>query len=101
MSATVAMKLNLTARDVTGQRKFSVRGLAGDTTVQELLQGLVSRMGLPTEDSTGTPQSFHAFLERDGRHLRSGETVGEVLKDQDEIVLHPDVQAGAAARAVQ
>ena len=95
MTVAMAMKLNLTARDVTGQRTFSVRDLAGDTTVQELIQGLVPRMGLPAEDSTGTPQAFHAFLERDGgRHLRPSETVGEALRDHDEIVLHPDVQAG-------
>jgi hypothetical protein len=42
------------------------------------------------------PQAFHAFLERDGRHLRSSETIGDALKDADEIILHPDVQAGAA-----
>jgi len=94
MSAAVAMKLNLTARDASGQRKFAVRDVRRDTTVQELLQGLVPRMGLPAEDSTGTPQAFHAFLERDGRHLRSSETIGDALRDEDEIVLHPDVQAG-------
>jgi hypothetical protein len=98
MTAT-ALKLNLTARDVTGQRKFSVRDLAGDTTVQELIQGLVPRMGLPSEDSTGTPQAFHAFLERVGRHLGPSETVGEALRDHDEVVLHPDVQAGWAPTA--
>ena len=97
MNAAVATKLNLTARDASGQRKFAVRDIRSDTTVQELLQGLVPRMGRPAEDSTGTPQAFHAFLERDGRHLRSSETIGEALRDQDEIVLHPDVQAGAAS----
>ena len=97
MGAVVAMKLNLTASDATGQRKFTVRDLPGDTTVQELLQGLVPRMGLARGRSTGAPQAFHAFLERDGRHLQSSETVGEVLRDQDEIVLHPDVQAGSGA----
>jgi len=96
MSAAVAMKLNLTARDASGQRKFAVRDVRRDTTVQELLQGLVPRMGLPAEDSTGTPQAFHAFLERDGRHLRSSETIGDALRDEDEIVLHPDVQAGGS-----
>jgi hypothetical protein len=88
------MKLNLTARDASGQRKFPVRDVRGDTTIHELLQGLVPRMGLPAIDSTGTPQAFHAFLERDGRHLHSSETIGEALRDEDEIVLHPDVQAG-------
>jgi hypothetical protein len=96
MSAVLAMKLNLTARDASGQRKYAVRDVRGDFTVQELISGLIPKMGLPTEDSTGTPQSFHAFLERDGRHLRSSETIGEVLKNEDEIILHPDIQAGMA-----
>lgn len=96
MSEVVAPKLKLTARDATGQRKFAVNDLPRDTTVQELVSRLVARMGLPAEDSTGTPQAFHAFLERDGRHLHSSEAVGDALRDEDEIVLHPDVQAGSA-----
>jgi hypothetical protein len=94
MDAVASMKLNLTARDASGQRRFTVRNVRGDTTIQELIHGLTPRMGLPAEDAGGMPQSFHAFLERDGRHLRSLETVGDALTDNDEIVLHPDVQAG-------
>ena len=97
---TAAIMLNLTASDVSGQRKFSVRDLAPDTTVHELVQGLVARMGLPSEDAARMPQAYHAFLERDGRHLRSSETVGEVLRDEDSIVLHPDVQAGSTHRGI-
>ena len=95
MNAVVAMKLNLTARDASGQRKYALRDVRADTTVQDLIRRLVPRMGLPAEDSTGTPQAFHAFLERDGRHLRASEAIGDALKDEDEIILHPDVQAGA------
>jgi hypothetical protein len=40
---------------------------------------------------------IEAVLDRRSHHLQSSETVGEVLRDQDEIVLHPDVQAGSAA----
>jgi hypothetical protein len=98
MNAIVETRLKLTARDVTGQRRFSVNQLPRDTTVQELIRRLVPRMGLPSEDSTGMPQAFHAFLERDGRHLRPSEAVGDALRDDDEIVLHPDVQAGSLPR---
>ena len=96
----VDMKLNLTARDASGQRRFAVRDVRADTTVQSFIHGLTPRMGLPVEDSTGMPQAFHAFLERDGRHLHSSETIGEALRNEDEIVLHPDVQAGGSASAV-
>ena len=95
MSAVLSKPLNLTAKDASGQRKYAVRNVSSDTTVQELIRGLVPRMGLPELDSTGTPQAFHIFDQKSGRHLRSSETIGEVLKDEDEIVLHPDVQAGA------
>lgn len=97
MNAVADLTLNITARDTSGQRTYAVRNLRADTTVQELIRGLVPRMGLPPEDSTGMPQAFHAFLERDGRHLRSSETIGDALRDEDEIVLHPDVQAGMDA----
>lgn len=95
MSTAVAAKLNLTARDITGQKEFAVRDLPIDTSVQELVQSLVMRMSLPERDSTGTQQAFHAYLDRDGRHLHASETVGEVLREADEIVIHPDVQAGS------
>jgi len=99
MTEVLERKLAVTARDATGQRTFAVRELPVDTTVHELVRGLVARMGLPAQDSAGAPQSFHAFLERDGRHLQASEIVGDALRDADEIVLHPDVQAGARVGA--
>lgn len=94
-----AATLNLTARDVSGQRRFRVRDVRPDTTVQELISRLTHRLGLPLKDSVGAPQAFHAFLERDGRHLRSSEEIGKALHNEDEIVLHPDVQAGGVVGA--
>jgi hypothetical protein len=100
MTAAVATKLNLTARDVSGQRRFRMRDVRAGTTVHELIAKLTQLLGLPARDSAGAPQAFHAFLERDGRHLRSSEAVGDALRDDDEIVLHPDVQAGGRATAL-
>ena len=96
LSPSLSPNLSITARDVTGQRTYAVKDLPADTTVQDLVRGLIARMGLPRQDSTGATQSFHAFLERDGRHLQASESVGQALRNEDEIVLHPDVQAGAA-----
>jgi hypothetical protein len=93
MGTVVAMKLNLTARDTTGQRRYALSDVRGDATVRELVRGLVRKLGLSPEESALAPQ-FHAFLERDGRHLRSSEIVGEALREGDEVVLQPDVQAG-------
>jgi hypothetical protein len=86
-------KVSLAARDLTGQQRYGVKA-PSDATVRELVGSLVKGMGLPTVDSGGAPQVFHAYLDREGRHLRADETVGEVLRDGDELVLHPDVQAG-------
>ena len=101
MDAAVATnRLSFTARDASGQRRFSVRDVAADTmTVQELISDLVPRMGLSSIDSSGKPQVFHAFLERDLRHLAHSEVLADALKDGDEIVLDPDVQAGSVGRA--
>ena len=51
-------------------------------------------MNLPPNDVEGHPLNYHARLEREGRHLRASETVGEVLEEQDEIVLQPHIVAG-------
>jgi len=96
MQATMtATKLNLKARDATGQKRYAVKGVGPDTTVRELVARLVSQMGLPVADeANGARQVYHAYLDRDGRHLNGSETVGEALREGEEVVLHPDVQAG-------
>ena len=35
-----------------------------------------------------------ARLDREGRHLHRTELVGDTLKENDEIVLHPQIMAG-------
>lgn len=90
--------LHLKARDVAGQRPYSVSNVRPEATVSELIRGLVSKMGLHARDSSGRPHAYHAFLEREGRHLHGSETVGEVLQNGDELVMQPDIQAGSANR---
>lgn len=87
--------IQLQARDVSRQRLVTANGIPRDATVGELVQGLVSRMGLPNEDVEGRQLSYQARLDREGRHLHSSETVGDVLQENDELVLHPRIQAGA------
>jgi hypothetical protein len=86
--------LSLHARDVTGQKTARVSDVPADATVGELVQGLVTRMGLPPNDVQGRPLNYHARLEREGRHLRASETCGEALHEQDELVLQPHITAG-------
>ena len=56
-------------------------------------------MGLSRTDSRGQPLAYQARLDREARHLHGAETVGDALQDDDEIVLHPSIEAGGGASA--
>lgn len=88
--------ISLRVRDVSRQRLVNARNVPQDATVGEVVKELVSTMGLPREDVEGRQLTFHARLEREGRHLQSSEVVGDALQDDDEVVLQPKIQAGAA-----
>ncbi len=85
---------SLQASDVSGQKVVKVAGVAPDSTVRELVKGLVPKMGLRVKDSNDRPLTYHVRLDREGRHLHDSEIVGDVLKPGDQIVLHPNVMAG-------
>ncbi len=86
--------LSITARDVTGQRRVRARDIPGDFSVAEMVDGLLPRMQLNRLDQSGSPILFEARLEREGRHLNRAEVVGDVLQNEDEVVLHPRIMAG-------
>lgn len=87
--------LNLSASDVSGQRRVNLRGVRSDTTVGELLDELLPRLNLQRTDANGQPMPVAARLDREGRHLHRSELVGEALRDMDELVLHPQIMAGS------
>lgn len=84
----------LEATDVSGQKVVNVSHLQADATVGELIQGLLAQMNLPQNDVSGTPLTYHARLEREGRHLHASERVGDVLQTGDRVVLQPNINAG-------
>jgi hypothetical protein len=84
----------LSARDVSGQKRATADA-PPDATVGELARAFITRMNLPQTDVEGRPMSYHLLLEREGRHLHPAETVGDVLQENDQIVLQPKIQAGA------
>lgn len=94
MATVECERLSLKARDVSGQKAANVSDVPPDSSVGELVAGLVSEMNLPPTDVNGQPLNYHARLEREGRHLRASETVGEALEEEDEIVLQPHIVAG-------
>lgn len=88
-------RISLKARDTSRQKLVRVDEVPFDSTVGELIEGLVtSGMNLPRNDADGHPIAYHLRLEREGRHLHAAEVVGDVLKDDDEVILQPNIQAG-------
>ncbi|NLS93554.1 MAG: hypothetical protein GXX96_15455 [Planctomycetaceae bacterium] len=86
--------IGLLVRDVSGQKKVEVRNVPVDSTIGEVVQGSLPKMGLPNTDVEGRPLNYHARLEREGRHLHASESVGDALRDDDQLVLQPNIQAG-------
>ncbi len=86
--------IDVRVADVSGQKHAEAKGVPADSTVGELIHGLLTRMNLPRNDVSGRPLTYKARLDREGRHLRASETVGEALQENDRIVLQPDVDAG-------
>ena len=91
-SATIALR----ASDVSGQRAVRATSVPGDSTITELLSGLLAKMGLARHDAAGRQIRYRARLERESRHLDGHERVSEALQPDDHVVLTPNVDAGAA-----
>ena len=94
MSAVAIAETGFEVSDVTGQKVVAVSSVAGDATIGELIPELLGRMRLPANDAAGRPLSYHARLDREGRHLQSAERVRESVQPGDRIVLQPNVDAG-------
>jgi hypothetical protein len=86
--------LEIAASDVTRQNRVTVDELPLDFTVGQVLDKLVPGMRLPVKDSNGRPLTYHARLEREGRHLHRSERVGDALLPNDSLVLQPNIDAG-------
>jgi hypothetical protein len=87
--------INITASDVSGQRRVHVCEVPADSSIGELLDGLIPRL-LPGRRNGGHEKPLHveARLEREGRHLHRSERVGDALETDDHLVLHPAIMAG-------
>jgi len=94
MNSSATMKI--TVSDVSGQKSspISIGETSSRVTIGELIDDIVPKMELPSNDSNGRPQIYQAYLEREGRHLNSTELIEEVLAPDDELVLNPEIQAG-------
>lgn len=89
------LTLDVTAYDVSGQKRGDASNIGGETTVEEMVNALVPAMGLPTHDAEGQQIHYQALFEKEGRYLHNSEKVAEILQPGDEVVLHPNIDAGA------
>jgi hypothetical protein len=87
----------LEVTDVSGQKGLEVNDVPSDATVGELVESLLAEMQLKREDTNGRPLTYHARLEREGRHLHASERVGDALQTGDKLVLQPNIDAGSGA----
>ena len=92
------LKLGFRASDVTGQNQVTADDVPIDSTIGEVLDGLLPRMQLPRKDSNGRSLTYHARLDREGRHLHRSERVGDALQPDDRLVLQPNEDAGGFHR---
>lgn len=92
--SSIAETITLTVSDVSEQKVKNVKEVPTEASVGELVLGLLGSLRLPVSDVSGRPVTYHARLEREGRHLHATELVGDALESGDRVVLQPDVNAG-------
>jgi hypothetical protein len=90
-----AATVTLEVTDVSRQKLIRARKVSRDASVGEFVRGILPEMRLPATSGSGEPYTYHVRLEREGRHLHGSERVGDALKENDRIVLQPNVDAGA------
>jgi hypothetical protein len=92
--SAVLEPLELEVCDQTEQKVARVRSVDPEVTIDELIAGARQNLELPSQTSAGETLSYHARLEREGRHLLGSEKVGQALRPNDRLVLHHNVDAG-------
>jgi len=83
----------LQVSDVSAQKLANVKDVPPDTTVSELVDGLLAELQLPRQDVEGRPLNYAVRRGRDGLHLTGSARVGASLVSGDAIVLQPNVDA--------
>jgi len=94
METQTKLGIGLQVSDVSGQKLHNVTNVPPDATIGELIQGMLSQMNLPQNDVGGHPLTYHALLEREGRHLHASERIGDAVVSGDRVVLQPNIDAG-------
>ena len=89
-----AQALAIEVTDVSLQKRAKVEDIPRESTVGDLIEGVLSDLRLPQADEDGRPVSYQAMSFRQQRHLHASEVVGDVLETGDRLTLAPNVEAG-------
>jgi hypothetical protein len=88
-------RISFKVRDVSGQRFATVRDCPADACIGEVVPNLLESMSLPRVDTDGNPLTHTLRRDSDGAMLNDGEIVGDVLQEGADVVLQPNIDAGA------
>ena len=91
----------LEVSDVSGQKRATLDEFDPDSTIGQLVEQLLAELDMVREDRNGRPLTYHARLEREGRHLHGAERAGDALLPGDRVVLQPNIDAGSGNRAAR
>jgi len=94
MPQTATMTVGVQVRDVTGQKVVRAPAVPASSTIREMVERIIGRMGLSRNDVQGRPLQYQVRLDREGRHLNGAETVGDALVEGDELTIAPSIDAG-------
>lgn len=94
MSTAMADTIDFVVRDLSGQKEVKASAVPRDTTVSEMVYEILAKMGLGRNDSEGRALNYRARLDREARHLNGDERVGDALRPEDYVTLHPSADAG-------
>lgn len=86
-------QLKVIIQDHTGSKKTPVE-LPDDVPMKRLLPALVTKMGLPTQQS-GQPLTYRLDHKRSGKRLGDDDTLSSAgVQAEDVLILIPTVTAG-------
>lgn len=87
-------RISFDVSDISGQHAMNVRDFDAKATVGEMVRHLTQKLGLSTLDPNGRQYTYQARLQREGRHLHASESIADALREGDQVVLQPSINAG-------
>ena len=96
-----AATIDVFARGANGATRVRAKKVPTSSTIAEFTRSVMAKMKLVDRDSAGRPLAYRARLKREGRLLNPSEKVGDALREDDEIVFAPRVDAGSPFQEVR